>query len=420
MGAVISVILLMMGGQIIFHNLSAPGEDIEQLIQPSYQLGSEQFLRECNSLFGSPIISGETITVLNNGEEIFPAMLKAIDGAERSVCFETFIYWSGNVGMKFSQALAAKAREGVPVHVMVDWLGSTILDGEERKLMEEAGVTFQIYRPMSWYHLQKMNHRTHRKILVVDGETAFTGGVGIADEWDGDGDSENEWRDVHFRVTGPVVAQLQATFVANWVKASGQLLHGEDYFPMIEDKGDIPMQCFRSSPSEGAENVRLMFLLLIESAQASLDIAAAYFVPDPLVTKALVAARKRGVKIRVIVPGKNNDVEAVKHASRALWGDLLREGVEIYRFGPTMYHCKAIIADRSVVTVGSANFDSRSFQLNDEMNLNIYEKGFAEQMTDVFEKDLISASQYKLEDWEGRSVVTKMQEWFYLRFRKQL
>ena len=403
-------------------NLNPPDERVAELIRPNYKVGDDQFLRECHHLLNNPITAGGDPTILNNGDEIFPAMLDAIKGAKTSVCFETFVYWSGDIGMQFAEALAAKAREGVPVHVLVDWLGSKILDAEEEKLMREAGVELQIYRPMSWYHLGKMNHRTHRKIMVVDGTTGFTGGVGIADDWLGNGEQEGQWRDFHFRFTGKIVGEIQATFTRNWIKATGRLLQGETYFPSMEGReaGEIAMQCFHSSPSEGAEAVRLVYLLMIESAAKSLDISAAYFVPDPLVQQALIEARKRGVRIRVLVPGEHMDVEAVTRASREMWGDLLSAGIEIYRYKPSMFHCKAFIADNMMVSIGSANFDNRSFQLNDEMNVNVFDRGFAEKMTQVLEDDLTRSYPVSLEDWKNRPWHEKASDWFSSKFAPQL
>ncbi|YCM45653.1 cardiolipin synthase [Verrucomicrobiaceae bacterium 227] len=409
--------------QIIARNLAPPEKKVERLDATDFTLCSSQFKREINVLLGAPIVSGNRIEVLNNGVEIFPAMIAGIKSAQHSICFETFIYWSGDVGEEVAEALAERARNGVEVKVLIDWLGSKILGSREEKILRDAGVDLEIYRPLNWYHISRINHRTHRKILVIDGKTGFTGGVGIADQWKGDvaGDGKDEqWRDFHFRVEGPIVAQLQSVFVNNWVKATGLPLHGEHFFPEIPNAGDHEIQCFHSSPTEGAESVRLMFLYMIETAGESVDIGAAYFVPDEMMRKALISATQRGVTVRVILPGENNDERAVTHASRELWGELLEAGVQIHRFLPSMFHCKIVIADRKLASVGSANFDNRSFRLNDEMNLNVYDEDFALQMTKIFEEDLRECSRVSLETWQNRPLKTKLLDFWFRLFRRQL
>jgi len=420
-----SAVLLTFFVQLLARNLAPPEKKVEKLIRPEFPLCSDQFRRETSALLGPPILGGNSIDILNNGEEIFPAMLKSIASAKKTISFETFIFWSGEVGKEFAKAFADKAREGIEVRVLIDWLGSRIIGSEEESMMREAGVNLKIYRPLNWYHLSRMNHRTHRKILVVDGIDGFTGGVGIADQWrddvrKGKNENEHEWRDFHFKIKGPVVAQVQSVFINNWVKATGTSLYGNDYFPEPENPGDISMQCFHSSPTEGAESVRLMFLYMIECAEKSLDISAAYFIPDSLMREALLEARQRNVTVRVILPGQTCDVRAVTHASRELWGDLLSAGVEIHRHQPSMYHCKALIADRKLVSLGSANFDSRSFQLNDEMNINVFDEGFARDLTEIFEEDLKNCSKVPLEEWKNRPLSKKIKDWYYGLYRSQL
>lgn len=421
--AVVVTIVLTVFVQIIARNLAPPEKKVERLDATDFTLCSEQFKREINVLLGAPIVPGNHIKVLNNGAEIFPAMLQGIRSAKHSICFETFIYWSGEVGKEVAEALAERASDGVEVKVLIDWLGSKILGSEEEKIMLDGGVALEIYRPLNWYHLSRMNHRTHRKILVIDGKTGFTGGVGIADQWKGNVSGDNkdeEWRDFHFLVEGPIVAQLQSVFTNNWIKATGLPLHGEHFFPAIPKAGEHALQCFHSSPTEGAESVRLMYLYMIETAAESIDIGAAYFVPDKMMRKALTAATERGVTVRVILPGENNDQPAVTHASRALWGPLLKAGVQIHRYRPSMFHCKIVIADRKLTSVGSANFDNRSFRLNDEMNLNVYDENFARKMTGVFEKDLEDCSLASYEEWKKRPFTTKFGDRFYRLFRRQL
>jgi cardiolipin synthase len=259
-----------------------------------------------------------------------------------------------------------------------------------------------MFHPLSWYDIARLNNRTHRKVLVSDGRVGFTGGVGIADKWDGNAQDAEHWRDTHFRIEGPAVAQMQATFLDNWTKVTGKVLHGEDYFPRLESRGGMRAQMFSSSPEGGAESMRLMYLLAITAATQSIDLANAYFVPDDFAVTALVAAMKRGVRVRIIVPGPITDTQTVRHASRNNWGPLLAAGAQIYEFQPTMYHVKVMVVDGRMVSVGSTNFDPRSFRLNDEANLNIFDEGFARRQTKVFEEDMARSRKVSLAEWSAR------------------
>jgi cardiolipin synthase len=293
---------------------------------------------------------------------------------------------------------------------------------EDRLLdqLRDAGVDVRMYRPLKWYNLGRLNNRTHRKLLIVDGVVGFTGGVGIADQWEGDAQDPDHWRDVHFRVEGPVVAQMQAAFNDNWIKITGEVLNGDRYFPPLERAGDADAQMFIASPAGGSESMHLMYLMAIGAAETSIDLQAAYFVPDALVIAALLAARERGVRIRILLPGKHIDSDTVRIASKAHWEPLLEAGLEIYEYQPTMMHNKVLIVDRQMVSVGSTNFDSRSFRLNDEASLNVYERGFAERMTAVFEADLTSTKRYTLEMWRERPWKQRVVEKFVLPIRSQL
>ena len=265
-----------------------------------------------------------------------------------------------------------------------------------------------------------MNNRTHRKLLVIDGHIGFTGGVGIADQWSGDGGSPEHWRDTHFRIEGPVVAQLQAAFNDNWIKTTGQVLNGSSYFPALQDEGEMDAHVFTASPSGGSESMHLMYLLAIAAAAETIDLAAAYFVPDELLIKALVTALDRDVRVRILVPGPHTDSLTVKIASKSDWGELLQAGAEIHVYQPTMLHTKLLVIDKQFVSVGSTNFDMRSIRLNDEASLNIYNSEFAEQMTAVFEIDLLSAESYSLERWQNRPLSEKVSEMILLPIKSQL
>src|SRR5688500_5275636 len=398
----------------------APEKAIKHEIEHLYGVGDEQFLRSIGQLLPPAILGGNKVTPLVNGDQIFPAMLVAIRGAERTISFETYIYWSGRIGREFAEALAERARAGVKVHVLLDWVGAGKMDDELLELMQGAGVEVLKYHPLRWYNLGRLNNRTHRKLLIVDGRVGFTGGVGIADEWLGNAEDPDHWRDSHYRVVGPAVAQMQAAFMDNWIKTNSLVLHGEEYFPAIDTAGPHLAQVFTSSAGEGSESVRLMYLLSIASARRSIRISASYFVPDSLSLETLVSARERGVEVEIIVPGEHIDAEVVRKASRGRWGRLLEAGVKIYEFQPTMYHCKVMIVDETWVSVGSTNFDNRSFSLNDEANLNILDPEFAAEQVAVFAEDRARSREITYDAWRRRPWQEKVQEWAAGLLRSQL
>ena len=401
---------------------SVKAEEKEIRYELPHRFGVEdpQFLRCMGQLLGPGVLAGNRVQALQNGDQIFPAMLEAIHGARQSITFETYIYWSGDIGKKFSDALCERARAGVKVHVMLDLVGCGKMEGKYLKELKATGVEVEQYHPLRWYNLGRLNNRTHRKLLVVDGRIGFTGGVGIADLWDGHAQSKDHWRDSHYQLEGPAVAQMQAAFTDNWIKTRNEVLLGSNYFPELKPVGGSLAQVFKSSRGEGSESVRLMYLLSIASATKTIRLQAAYFVPDELAIETFVAARKRGVKIEIILPGPNTDAKIVQRASRALWGTLLDAGVEIYEYQPTMYHCKVIIVDDVWVSVGSTNFDDRSFRLNDEANLNIYEASFAAAQVKVFEEDKGKSRLMTRAEFKNRSTLGKIMDKIASLFRRQL
>lgn len=401
-------------------NFTAGEKKIEQQLLRLYGAKDPQFNRAMGSLIGPGIVGGNSITELLNGDQIFPAMLQAIHGAKNTITFETYIYWSGEVGKAFADALAARAKAGVKVHVLLDWVGSAKMDDGLLDRMRGAGVEIRKFHKPHWYTLAKLNNRTHRKLLVVDGSTGFTGGVGIAQKWTGAGQDAEHWRDSHFRVEGPVVAQIQATFLDNWLKVSGQVLHGEAYFPALKVAGQSGAQMLSSSPSNGSENMELMYQMALTAADSSIDLSMAYFVPDELSTKVLLDAMRRGVRLRIITPGKITDTETVRAASRSTWGPLLVAGAQIYEYQPSMFHCKVLIIDNYMVSVGSTNFDNRSFSLNDEANLNVYDAQFAARQTQVFEEDLKRSRRVSLQEWQARPLKEKVMEQISSVFSSQM
>jgi cardiolipin synthase A/B len=401
-------------------NFRKPEKEPQHKVQRFYSTIDPEFRREMGVLLGPAIVPGNRIQVLQNGDEIFPAMLEAIAAARRTITFETYIYWSGDIGERFARALCERARAGVSVHLMLDWVGCDKIAREMVAEMKSAGVEVERYHAVHWYSLSRLNNRTHRKVLIVDGAVSFTGGVGIADQWTGHAQDPAHWRDMHFKVTGPVAAQMQAAFLDNWIKTTGHVLHGENYFPDIDAAGDQDMQMFISSPEGGSDSMRLMYLTAITAAAHSIDMEAAYFVPDRLMIRELIGARQRGVRIRLLVPDRHIDAKVVGIASKHEWRLLLENGVEIHVYGPTMLHCKMLIFDEYMVSVGSTNFDMRSFELNDEASLNVYCPRFARQMTEVFERDLELSMRYSLEHWQHRPWREKLEELIVNPIRSQL
>jgi cardiolipin synthase A/B len=323
------------------------------------------------------------------------------------------------IAEEFATALAARAREGIEVRVLIDWVGSIPMEDRIVDLMRDAGVHFERFRPLRWYDLDRVNNRTHRKLLVVDGRIGFTGGVGIADKWLGDARASHEWRENHYRIEGPVVNQMQATFAENWLKTAGETLQGERFYPQLEPVGGIDAQMVKSSPAGGGQDIHRMLMMAIASATDHIRIGMAYFVPDDHSIAHLAAARQRGVEIDILVPGEHIDADAVRKASRHFWGRLLYAGVRIHEFEPTMFHPKIVIVDDEWVTIGSANFDERSFSLNDEANVNIYDRDFAREQIAIFDEDLLRARQISLEEWENRPMLDRVRDYLWSWWRPQ-
>jgi cardiolipin synthase len=398
LGSIVATLIVV----LLVANFSTGERQITQEIPRLYSVADPQFQRSMGIMLGPQIVEGNKVEALLNGDQIFPAMLKAIREAKETINFETYIYWSGDIGREFAEALSERARAGVKVHLLIDWVGSAKMEEKDLDQMRQAGVEVRKYHPLRWYNLGRINNRTHRKLLVVDGKVGFTGGVGVAEEWTGNAQDPDHWRDSHFRAEGPVVAQMQAVLIDNWTKTTGKVLHGPNYFPKLNAAGNSKAQVFSSSPTGGSESMHLMYLLAITAAEHDIQISASYFVPDDMTRRALVDAMKRGVRLQIILPGKNIDAETVRSSSRGMWGELLQAGAEISEYQPTMYHCKVMIVDGLLVSVGSTNFDDRSFQLNDESNLNIYDADFARAQVGIFERDLKSARRISYAQWLNR------------------
>jgi cardiolipin synthase len=399
----ISVALTLLAVFLVMNMM--PGEKrIGEQLSREYSTADAQFTRSLGVLLGPPILPGNKVEVLVNGDQIFPAMLAAIRKAEKTITFETYIYWSETIGKEFADALAERARAGVKVHVMLDFIGSVKMEQSILDEMKQAGVEVQRYHKPVWWKFTRLNNRTHRKLLIIDGKVGFTGGVGIADQWRGTAQDKEHWRDTHFRVEGPVVGQMQAVFNDNWTKATGAVLDGAAYFPALEAVGAMQAQMFSSSPTGGSESMHLMYLMAITAARKEILLSSSYFVPEDLTIKALVDATRRGVKVRIITPGENIDSDTVRLASRARWGPLLSNGVQIAEYQPTMFHVKCLVVDGLLVSVGSTNFDNRSFRINDEANLNIIDAGFAAEQARIFEADWARSRQVTHSQWATRPI----------------
>jgi cardiolipin synthase A/B len=385
-----------------------------------YTSGDADFRRALGILLGPPLVAGNKITPLVNGVQIYPAMINAIRTAKTNITFETFVF-RDSIGATFVDELSKAARRGVQVHMLLDWLGSRTMHSGLLAAARSAGCDVQIYHPPSWYHLGRLNNRTHRKVMVVDGTIGFTGGVGMGTEWREGLNGLPPWRETHFRAEGPVVAQMQAVFVDNWIKATGRVLHGAEYFPTLSNTcGDMEAQMFGSSPVGGSESMHLMVLLALTAAKTSIDIENAYFVPDRLTVEALCAAAQRGVRVRIVVPGRHTDAPVGRWAAQGLYGELLAAGIKIHEYQPTMMHCKVLVIDGVWSSVGSANFDDRSFRLNDEANLNIFSADLAQEQLRLIDADIRESRPVVLRKWRHRKFGRRINERLALLLRSQL
>ena len=369
------------------------------------------FLRAAESLTGAPVSFGNDAELLINGDQIFPAYLGAIRDAEETVNLLTYAYWRGDIAIEVADRLCEKASAGVECNVIVDAVGAAKMDRKLVNKMRDAGVNVCFFRPPKPYAVRRLQHRTHRKLLIVDGTTGFTGGVGIAEEWTGNAEDPDHWRDTHVRVSGPVVRGLQGAFAENWLECTGDVLAGDRYLPYIEELEDGgPMQVMRSSATVGDSNAEALIYLAVAAAKRSIELTSAYFVPRPAFTEALVEAAGRGVRMRILVPGSHIDKQFVRTAGRAAYDELIDAGIEIYEYCPTMLHAKTLTVDEIWSSVGSVNFDNRSFQLHDEVTLCVQSERFAGQLHDVFESDLEDSERIEPDQWRERPITQRARE----------
>jgi cardiolipin synthase A/B len=363
---------------------------------------SAEFRTTMSGMTGMPLVDGNRVTIYNNGDEFFPAMLDAIESAQCSVTMEQHIFWSGQIGRRFAEAFAEKARQGIPVKLLVDAVGSARLGDEILDILEKGGCQLAWFRPIHWYTADRCNQRTHRKSLIIDGRIAFTGGAGLADHWLGSVKDECGWRDVQICVEGPAALVQQTGFAQNWLVTTGDILSGHVFFPVPQPVGKVQVQTIQSSPSAGAGAAGTMYLIAVQCARSYLNIANPYFVPDSRVVSMLSDASHRGVAVKLMVAGKRNDTWWARQNSLRLYGKLLEAGVEIYEFQPTMLHQKTMVVDGAWATVGTANFDNRSFALSEETNVCFHEKALVEQLRVIFAADLAECQKVELSEWRRR------------------
>jgi cardiolipin synthase A/B len=377
------------------------------------------FRRTLAGQLRTEFLPGNRIEPLLNGDQILPSMIAAIRSASNSVNLETFIWRSGRMSDEFVNALAERARAGVAVRCIADGLGTLNLDDADLERLRAAGVKFHRYNKPRLHLLNRVNYRDHRKVMIVDGYVGFTGGACIGDAWLGNAETKELWRDTHFRVEGPSVAQIQGVFAANWLKTEGEMLTGDKFYPALASRGDSLAQNFASGRMDGGETARLVYMAAMAAARKKIRLEQSYFVPDELALKVLLGARERGVEIDIITPG-NIDANIVRNASRTLWPQLLRAGVKIYEYHPAMLHCKILIVDDAFVSCGSVNFDERSFEINDESNMNVLDPAFAARMIADFEHDKAQSKPIRLADLKKTPWPKRVFERFTSLFREQL
>jgi cardiolipin synthase A/B len=379
-------------------------------LESAIDTASADFRTTLVGMTGMPLVGGNRVTIYNNGDEFYPAMLSAIESAESTITMEQHIFWSGRIGRRFAKAFAAKAHEGKAVKLLVDAVGSAQLGGEILDILEQGGCQLAWFRPIHWYTAGRANQRTHRKSLIIDGRIGFTGGAGLADKWLGSAEQDCGWRDVQICVEGPAVLVQQTGFAQNWLVTTGDMLSGSGYFPVSQPVGNVQVQTIQSSSSAGACAAGTMYLMAVQCARKYLFIANPYFIPDSRVISTLAAASRRGVAVKLMVAGNRNDMWWARQNSVRLYGKLLEAGAEIYEFQPSMLHQKTMVVDGVWATVGTANFDNRSFALSEETNVCFHDESLVRQLRQIFEADLAACRKVELSEWRRRGSLQRTKE----------
>ena len=393
---------------------------LEYKLEHTFAINSPEFFGSALALANPVPESGNKIELLQNGDECFPAMLEAIRSAKKTINFAAYIVKSDAVGHQFRDAFIERARAGIEVRVLLDGIGSGWdLDNSDVRMMTDAGCKFAYYHPVQSWRMDRANRRSHRRILVVDGAIGFTGGVAFSDRWSGNAQDENHWRDTHARLEGPVVAQLQSAFQGHWIKTFGEALTGAGQFPTLSPVGDLKAQIVESRSFSSAP-IPLVQAVTFAAAQKRIWITNPYCTPSDDQVDLLVKAVKRGVDVRFLLPGPHNDQPMTESAGRTAYGRLLEGGVKIYEYQPTMIHSKTMVADGLFSMVGSSNLDPRSSEINEEIDVVVYDEKFGRQMEEVFEKDQKQSREYTLQEFRNRSLWERFTEWLMIPFRSQL
>ncbi len=401
--------------------LFRPGAD-EPLygLDHDFAIDSDEFLPSISGATDMVFLPGNSVRILNNGDEFYPVMLDEIRRARRSITIEAYIYWAGEVGKRFAQALAERASAGIKVKILLDAVGSATISDEIVNTLTEGGCKVEWYHPIHWWTIDRVNNRTHRKSLMIDGRVGFTGGAGIADHWLGNAEDPDHWRDIQIRIEGPAVTPLQSAFARNWLETTGELVSGQDYYPQPEPAGSLAVQSILSSPETGSSTVRIMYYLSIVCARKKIYIANPYFIPNDQAVDILIAAKQRGVDVKIMVSGIHNDNALARYNSTRLYGRLLEAGIEIHEYNRTMLHHKLMVCDGVWSTIGTTNFDDRSFAHNEENNICVHDRVFAEQWEGIFLDDLKACDQVEWQVWRDRGVVMKATELLMALFKSQV
>jgi cardiolipin synthase len=392
---------------------------------PEIVVGEPSFFRTIEAHTDAPIVAGNRIEVLLNGDETFPTMLRDIRAAKSTITFAQYLYEGGSIARDIAQAFAERCRAGVKVNVLLDDYGAGSAPADIIDVMKQGGCEIEYFRRVDAagilfpWKLLRYDYRSHRRVLVIDGKIGFTGGYGISDAWTGDGRTPDHWRDTNVRIEGPVVIFLQAAFAESWLEATGIAIGGENYFPRLNPVGNITGQIVKSSPTGGSFQNYMLFLLSINSAKKSILITNPYFMPDDVMTEALVKAAGRGVSVQILLPGEI-DSQITYTASRSHYGPLLLGGVHIYEYKASLLHAKTIVVDGVWSTIGSTNFDNRSFALNQEINLTIYNPEVAQRLERIFADDLKYSEPISYEQWQSRSLFERVMEIFAFPIKEQL
>jgi cardiolipin synthase len=415
-----AILLAILGLIAVFCIFFIRRQVIEYHLQHTYAVEDSAFFGSALALADPVPLSGNRLTLLQNGDQYFSAMLGAIRGAKRTINFEGYIFYSDAVGRAFRDALIERARAGVEVRILLDGIGSSLhLDNSDVRLLKQAGCKFTYYHPLLSWRIDRTNRRSHRRILVIDGRLAFTGGIGFAEQWSGHAQDPKHWHDVQVQVEGPLVSELQHAFEEHWIKSYGETLSGADQFPTLPPAGNIRGELI-ASHSFSMAPLPLAQAIAFAAATKRIWITNAYCTPSGDQVELLVQAVKRGVDVRFIVPGRHNDQPLTKSAGRSAYGHLLEGGVKIFEYQPTMIHTKAMVIDSLFTLIGSSNLDPRSSEINEELDLAIYDRGFAQEIEAMFQEDLSHSTEYTLEQFRKRSLWERFTEWVMLPFRSQL